>query len=463
MVLIGRRIFIGGLVAGVGEAFAKGALGAIGSSLKVGVLSDPHLRADESGDNLRGCFKGLRDRAVEVIVIAGDVTDNGTVEECEHFHRIWMDVFGAIPGTGEAPELFLVWGNHDYRRAAKLRKGCGEAVDGRILMMNNKDSVWRMLTGQPFPGEIFSRKIRGVQFVGSHWGHEKKIGPWLRSHADTVDTSGLFVYVQHPHPPGTVYAGGSSGVACETDDLSSYSNCFAISGHSHTNLADDAALWQGSFTSMGAGVTRGAVPRHEQGGPSYRNGCFKLKRAKPPYQHMRTCQTFAGWQGSVMTIGADRISVERIDLRTGDSLGQDWILPLPLETHPESPMIFSSKAKGPEFAKGAEITVKFAEGRNAGGESEKQIIVSVPQARPMSSWGRAISNEFELFALDDGRTLARALALQEGQGLPIKESMAHPAKCVFGADEIPAGMKFGVRVTPINAAGRRGRSIEWRE
>lgn len=54
------------------------------------------------------------------------------------------------------------------------------------------------------------------------------------------------------------------------------------------------------------------------------------------------------------------------------------------------------------------------------------------------------------------------VTLQEGQGLPIADGFAYDAECVFGADEIPEG-RFEVRVTPMNAAGVRGRTIrkEW--
>ena len=431
--------------------------------LKIGVLSDPHLSVTGDDFGLSECLKGLQNRRVDVVVLAGDLADTGLVVEYERFHKLWMEVFGDMPGRNGTPELVIVWGNHDYRRASILRGKADDASIADSLMINHKDEVWRMLTGDPFPGEIYARTIKGFRFVATHWGHEKKIGSWLQQHADELSGTKPFFYVLHPPPPGTVFTDRAATEGTVSDVLRGYTNCFSISGHLHANLADDTALWQGAFTAMNAGVTHNAVPRHGTGVGPYRNGCFKMAKAKPPYPHMGTCPTMAGWHGSVVTVLDGRISVERVDFKTGQRIGDDWEIPLPLKAHPNEPFALSASAEAPEFDAGAVVSVVTEDGLNAAGETERQIVVSVPQAKPRAKWGRAIANEVELFALDDGRTIVKAQALQPGQGLPIEESMAYPAKCVFGADEIPAGMKFGVRVTPINAAGRRGRAIEWRE
>jgi len=56
-------------------------------------------------------------------------------------------------------------------------------------------------------------------------------------------------------------------------------------------------------------------------------------------------------------------------------------------------------------------------------------------------------------------TLKKMETLQAGQGLPIDESLAYPSKCVIGLADLPKGIQFKVRVTPMNAAGVRGKSL----
>ena len=160
-----------------------------------------------------------------------------------------------------------------------------------------------------------------------------------------------------------------------------------------------------------------------------------------------------------MTIWSDKIKIERLDFRHNKPVGDDWILPLPLETHQDEPFVFAAMAKAPVFDKEAKIRVERVDGKNAMGEMERQIVVTAPQARPVSKWGRTVVNEFELFDQATGKSLVKALALQPGYGAPLEEGLKSCATCVFGQDELPPNVQLGVRITPMNAIGKRGESL----
>ena len=64
----------------------------------------------------------------------------------------------------------------------------------RRLSAGDKDAAWRRIGEGAFPGETFTKTIKGFSFVGTHWKHEDETVRWLKTHPE-VDTSKLFVYV----------------------------------------------------------------------------------------------------------------------------------------------------------------------------------------------------------------------------------------------------------------------------
>lgn len=431
-----------------------------GARLRFGVLSDVHLRLTENPDILLAAFAAFKRRDVEAVAITGDVVEDGKVVEFERFAEVWRTAFGGRPGKDGAPELVVIWGNHDCRAASKYHGKTFSPEEERTFMMHGdgRERVWRMLFDEPFPGGVYLKRVKGVPFVCVHWGAEDAVGAWLKDHEDAVGVTNLFFVLQHPHPSGTVF-GMKTQAKNVTADLANYPNAFVISGHSHTTLADDAALWQGAFTSMAAGTPRGGSPRHGPGAGAFANGAFKPASAKPPYPHMRPCDGGCVSLGAVVTVRDDRVVVERLDFLSGQPVGADWVLPLPLETHPEAPFVFASRAPAPEFAPDAKVSVKIADGTNAMGENERLLQVEVPQARPVGPYSRAIVNTFEVLDAATENVLLKADALQPGQSLPIEKSLGYPACCAFAAADLPSGRSFRVRVTPRNAAGKSGKPL----
>ena len=250
---LSRWIFLFGLAA---AALMSACAGAAESEplLRFGFLSDPHLNvASESSQTaFANALSHFAACDVDAVVMSGDLLDTGSEEEMQLVLTAWRSAFPNGRGPdGREVVPFVVWGNHDYMDASYMRTMTPDELASAYphQMRNDKDRWWRELAGEPFPGEVYHRKIRGFSFVGAHWGHEDETGPWMEAHAAGVDTSRFFVHVQHPHPYGTVY-GEASGPKEVKNLLSAYPNCLSLSGHSHLSLADDRALWQGAFVAL---------------------------------------------------------------------------------------------------------------------------------------------------------------------------------------------------------------------
>lgn len=301
---VSRRDFLGGLVS---AALFNRLYGAAEGEpqLKFGYLSDPHLCRMTPANEVAfaHALKGFAAANVDAVVVSGDLLDMGTVEEMERLLAVWRAAFpNGQANDGRPVTPFVVWGNHDYMCASYMRRMTPAQIDGAFphRMMDEKDRWWRELTGDPFPGEVFHKKIRGFSFVGAHWGHEEETGDWMKAHAADIDTSRLFFHVQHPHPADTVY-GDKGGPQLVRKFLSQHPNCLSLSGHSHLSMDHGKALWQGSFAAM-----TGSVPANH---------------------------------AAILSVHPDRLVIARRDVKHARDL-PEWVLPLPLAPHADQPFPF---------------------------------------------------------------------------------------------------------------------------
>lgn len=296
--MITRRGFLGGMVSAALFDRLYGA--AEGDPLvRFGFVSDAHLcvMTPEAEAALRKAFARFAAANVDAVVVSGDLLDMGTVEEMELLLQIWRSSFpSGRAQDGRSVTPFVVWGNHDYMQASYMRRMTPSQLNAAFAkrMIDDKDRWWRELTGEPFPGEVYHRKIRGFSFVGAHWGHEDETGPWMEAHRAEIDTSKLFVHVQHPHPAGTVY-GDAGGPAAVKTYLSACPNCLSLSGHSHLSMEPAQALWQGSFTAL-----TGSIP---------------------------------GRNSAILSVYPDRLVIARRNVGKNLDL-PEWALPLPLKPQP---------------------------------------------------------------------------------------------------------------------------------
>lgn len=459
-----RRCFIGSLAASAGAAaFAGNSLGR--PDLKVGILSDIHLSQPEKHqsqgaiDMFCDVLRFFRKERVDAVLIAGDLTNGGTMTEMRVVAAAWNDVFGKDPNP---PEKVFVTGNHEkvYYDQAK-KKGELDNPGYADGLYRDVKKNWRELFGEEW-SPFFIKTVKGYSFVGAHWAEwhrEKDFRAFLAANRAKLATGRPFFFTQHAHPQNTCYGtwtwhqwdGGPTDKV-----LADYPNAVAFSGHTHYSLTDERSVWQGSFTSIGTASLRWlSLPSGRE------NGASELGLGT------RMGQMCWGSQGMVMSVWGDKMVFERYDFVNKEKLGDDWVVPVLRSKSGKREFAFESrmaKTSAPQFPDGAKLVVEEREGMSPKTatkqpEKERQIVVSFPAAVGADGSSRVFDYEVaaDCIEADVTRRMATKRVYQPGAHLSVKRAGA-TANCVFGMSELPA-TTFTLSVTPLNSFGMRGKPL----
>lgn len=434
---LSRRSFLGGALslgalAGC-RAFRApaGAFAQDQARLVLGVVSDIHVDAGAGdfrkfGDTV-AFEKTLRffdAQGVDGVVLAGDMADNGMLNQLERVGEAWFRVFpkGRSTRDGRRVEQLFVYGNHDLE---------GQTYDKFDVRFFHKPSfeagqirhdpagAWRKVFREDY-APIWLKTVKGYQFVGAQWSLGKdpwggipEVEEWFKTHAAELDRTKPFFFIQHCHPNDTVYGADAwcpdKGYA--TRALAAFPNAVAFSGHSHTSLTDERSVWQGAFTSIATSSLRygGAVDQYAQR------------------------------QGMVARVYDDRLVLSRYDLmEDADSLGPDWVIPLPAA--PRAAFGFETRkaqAVPPEFPAGAAPAIR---------KEKNGLLLSIPCAAANAT--RAF--RYEIAAGD--KIIATVYDVKYNRprhlaGAPTLYLVKEPV-----APE-------SLRVTPLDSFGNRGKTI----
>ena len=445
-----RRSFIGG-------AFSFGALAGCrafrapaglfsgdGAKLVLGVVSDIHVDAGKGdfrkfGDTAQfeRTLRWFDAQGVDGVVVAGDMADNGMINQLECVGEAWFRVFpDGRAADGRRVEQLFVYGNHDFEGQnydkfdfRYFEKKSFEAAQIR----RDPAAAWKHVFHEEY-SPIWFKEVKGYQFVGAHWS----LGPdpwygipevetWFRENAAKIDRTKPFFFIQHPHPKDTVYGDEAwcpdKGYA--TRALSAFPNAIAFTGHSHTSLTDERSVWQGAFTSIGTSSLRygGSASQYEQR------------------------------QGMLVKVYEDRVVIVRRDFLHDESLGDDWIIPLPAaDAKPFAYDVRKAKGSAPEFAAAAKLAVT---------REEKGWLVTIPCADAAAT--HAFRYEIATGLKDkDGKALTFR-AYDAKYNMPRFMSGA-PTKYLVKDEALPKGADGKVLapkivVTPLDSFGNRGKAL----
>jgi hypothetical protein len=236
---------------------------------------------------------------------------------------------------------------------------------------------------------------------------------------------------------------------------------------------DERSVWQGTFTSVGAGSLRyTGLPDGEFPGEGYENSTCEGKDAwrRDAQKLMPKFNPTDCRQGMLWRVYDDCLVVRRHEFLSDLDLGADWVLPLP--TAESRPFAFAARAKAigaPEFPADAKLSVRNVRAKNRGGKSrqtgeaiasvEKDAIAVTIPAAVAKDGARVFRFEVTVTANDGGGTVARRV-LAEGFNHSARHKKATAATtCVIARNELPPG-ECVVRVTPVNCFGRAGRPLE---
>lgn len=218
-------------------------------NIKLGIISDFQLdlRNEDYKRNVRETLNKMKNENVDVIIMAGDIVDNGYPDEYVLYKNILNSVY---TNENEKPLIFEIMGNHEYYTTKY-------SVSGYYLKKNIqlfKDNFGK------FP--FYHVKINGFHFIfWSMQNHDTREQytihtTWLQKHLDIAENDlqqkgdPIFI-VTHAPPKNTVYGSDEdSGLVATFNLLKNYENAFCISGHSHRSLRNEKSIWQGEFTGI---------------------------------------------------------------------------------------------------------------------------------------------------------------------------------------------------------------------
>ena len=469
---ITRRDFIGGALAFCmgGPASLPAADWIEASSpkpnLRFGVLSDVHIGGKKDAEaTAEKVLRYFASENVDAVLCPGDIAHSGLVGELEKFAAIWRKVF---PDGGRRVELMISTGNHDVDAWGGRWKSFSEAqMDAqRFNWKDNPQKTWRRLFGQDW-SLVWRREVKGYTFIGAQWSSlNPPVGEYFREHETEFRGGKPFFYCQHAHPKGTCHGTYSLG----DDDggsvaaLSRFPNAVALSGHSHCALSDERTVWQGAFTSIGAGCI------HESAGGFNYDNVTAHWHPSSRTKLMRSMADPQSWGGDakgggceIVDVYDDHLVVRRQSVAFMRPIGPEWTVPVP--ARPGGPFDFAAraarrKAEGavPQFAADAEIEAEFCpKGHALESEShrgEACLYVTFPRARTVNG-SRVFDYTVEAYA--DGMSSPAVRRLIAG-GFAYPEEYADiPGECLFSANELPRDRPIRFTVTPRDCFALSGR------
>ena len=328
--------------------------------MKVGVLSDIHVRNEETQKVFVKALEWYRAQGVDAVLVAGDMADHGLVFQLQLVADAWFKVFpeNKTPDGRPVTQL-LEYGNHDVANWKEKEFKTPEERAAKMIKFDPKRR-WEEAFREAYT-PVFAKKIEKPNgcytFIGAHWPGIGGLGDWLKANGKDLDPALPFFYFQHSHPKDTCYGPWAWGHddGASTKSLTPFPNAIALSGHSHYTLTDERTVWQGAFTSIGTSslsYTSLDYNYRENAGPN--NYGHMPKRAR----QMDRLNTQEGKQGMLFTVCDDHIRIERREFLYDQTLGDDWILPVGKAA--EKPFVYAKRIPvrtAPEFPQGAAVKV----------------------------------------------------------------------------------------------------------
>ncbi|MBQ9893556.1 MAG: metallophosphoesterase [Bacteroidales bacterium] len=432
--------------------------------LKVGILVDVLVRHTHAEEKFIRALKYFRDNKVDAVMMAGDLIDNGLLDQYGTAVRAWYSVFpnDSYPDGTKVERLFL-YGNHEiegWRYKATVAQFEDEAYRKRNAIGFHKEKVWEDFWHEKWE-PVYLKEIKGYVFIGAHY-FDKWHVPGLEEFFERVKDrlpagNKPFFYFQHPHPKGTCSApwvwGQDNGKS--TALLSKYPNVIALSGHSCTSITDERSIWQGAFTSVNCGALIYIVPT---GGRE--NTEVYHAREKVPSQ-MKPIINFDAPQGMIMEVYDDRVLFRRHEFTFDEDLGT-WDVPTDVSRRPYSFEYRRQHEKAPRFPAGAAVEVSAPKpGKDRYGTEQEQVTVYFPSAPSTQDSPRALDYEIQVeeAGVDVFLGVLTKRVFSERYVFGEKKEAEIPVRCVFSVNELPKDRPYRFAVRPCNAFGRKGEAI----
>lgn len=366
-------------------------------NLRLGILSDIHLRDALAAKKLERALLAYRGGRVDGVLVCGDLADNGIVPQLEELARIWEEVFPGSKGLdGAHVERLFHYGDHDNRGIVNVPEDVVKRYGWTVAERNTNaitlrpKEVWERIFGEPW-SPIVHKRVKGYDFVLSHYTPQGRNSPlglegFLREFKPDPDKP--FFYSQHRVLRNTVCGPGVWGQDNGTAGrlLASYPNCCAFCGHSHQTAVREDAVWQGAFTAV-------QVP--------------SLRYVTQEPGHGANEKGYLAEQGMLLDAYDDRLVVRRLDFTTGRSLGLDWEIPLVGGARPFAHEIRRRVMPVPEFRENARLVASINSLDGTG--RDKSLVLDFPVVSGNAGGARAYDYEVVVDAICFGGDARRAV------------------------------------------------------
>lgn len=474
MITRGKFIASGAAIAVAGPDVTFGG-GNRRPNLRIGVLSDPHIKGEGTEGALEKALRFFDRNKADAVACCGDLATSGIVPELERVGATWKRVFpGSRRSDGSKVVNLFIYGDHDMGGYA-WRESRGILSDEELkklsIPFNDPAALWERCFNERWE-PVAVKEVKGYHFVLAHHpvhNRQTKWGDFIPGVAEALQKHRLkfsgrkpFFYLQHRLLKETVGGRIAWGQdAGETRNmLAGFPNCIALTGHGHITCTDERSIWQGEFTALEVPSVRYSVPlagceNSPSLGADTPNEKERRKALAMPEIAMRDAR-----QGFLMDVFDSRIVVRRLDFAYSDGgrVAADWVIPLP--TANERPYAYADRAakeRPPQFAGGAALKVCRVTAKTRGGKEVECLKVFFPTA--CSHDGHPRANRYEVTAECDGgacvvkEVYSPKFCLHED----FDGGLAH---CLFPVAELSGQLervKFSVR--PLGAFGVKGRAI----
>ena len=483
-----RREFVTSAAVATAAA-AMPAIAAESPRLRLGVISDIHLRGMSNADTYEKTLRWFDSCKVDAVLLCGDIADYGLESQLKAAADVWFKVFPGDRRSDGAPVARLFhYGDHDTgiarRVQDKYRADHPEFANDRDIASGDRKAIWEKVFREPWnPIEI--KDVKGYKFVLYHFinspdssayakpwgGHAEGLDRFLAAHAAELKGDKPFFYSQHrimkDTAGGPLASGQDDGFS--TKVLSEFPNCFAFCGHGHHMVTDETMIWQGSFTAVEVPALSYPCQRPgRENGFSTRDLAWYFPEKTTPVKQMPIM--YVGSEGKgyaraalLVDVFADRIVLGRRDAMNDKWLGPDWVVPLPLlEKKPYDHAYRAAHDLAPAFPAGAKATVAERRGTDRAKNPVDQYVVSFPPAK--SSGGRPRAYDYEVQATvfkGDVDCIVGTKRVYSPGIVKAEADEPEAVECVFAKDAITNNrdkLEFAVR--PVNAFGRKGEAIK---
>ena len=234
-------------------------------SLSIGTLSDIHMLGNgqdgKRQSSLMSMLKYYKEKESDVILVNGDVTDEGTANAYQSFVDIVERVYSDVPEESR-PKFIITAGNNDYYEGWSWVRTTSTKIDTlksrfatALGSLNSQLSGTNLNTVETVNGYTFI----GVSADSLKYGvaqYSQTTLKWLSSQlkaaAKADPTKPIFVAVAQP-PKDTVMGSDVLGTNAYEEILEQYPQVVLVTGQNNAPLKAERSIYQKDYTIVNAG------------------------------------------------------------------------------------------------------------------------------------------------------------------------------------------------------------------